>query len=356
MNQEQIDEQFMARCIQIATNGLGLTYPNPFVGSVIVHNNQIIGEGFTSVYGGAHAEVNAVNSVKNKDLLKDATLYVTLEPCAHWGKTPPCCDLIIANEIPRVVIGTLDPFSKVNGQGYLRMLKNGVDVKVGVLEEECLELNKRFITFHQKKRPYIILKWAETQDGFMGRDDVQLWITNPYSKQLVHQWRTEEQGLLVGKRTALVDNPQLNSRLWEGEDPVRMVIDKNLAIPRHFHLYDQSQKTIIFNSLENKIDGLIHYIQLDFSTAIIPQLLQHIHQLGLQSVIIEGGSNTIQRFIDLNLWDEARILKSNQDWGEGILAPNVWGKRIDKHPLFTDELTVIRNPAQLLTKKATPND
>ena len=253
MTQQIIDEQFMARCIQIATNGLGTTYPNPFVGSVIVHNNQIIGEGFTSAYGGPHAEVNAINSVKNQDLLKESTLYVTLEPCSHFGKTPPCADLIIKKEIPRVVIGMLDPFAKVNGQGYLRLLKNGVDVTLNVLEKECASLNKRFITFHEKKRPYIILKWAQTEDGYMGRDDVQLWITNQYSKQLVHKWRTEEQAILVGKNTALIDNPQLNARLWEGNNPLRMAIDKNLAIPISFHLYDKSQPTIIFNSLEKRM-------------------------------------------------------------------------------------------------------
>lgn len=350
MNQEQLDEHYMARCIEIATNGLGSTYPNPFVGSVIVYDNQIIGEGFTSAYGGSHAEVNACQSVKDQALLKHSTLYVTLEPCSHWGKTPPCCDLIIAKEIPRVVVGTLDPFSKVNGQGYLRMLKNGVDVKVGVLEDQCLELNKRFITFHQKKRPYIILKWAETMDGFMGRDDIQLWITNPYSKQLVHRWRTEEQGILVGKRTALVDNPQLNTRLWEGNNPVRMVIDKNLAIPHHFHLFDQNQKTIVFNSLRNEKDGLIEFVQLNFEEDITPQILNQLYRLSIQSVIIEGGSNTIQRFIDLNLWDEARILKSQANWEEGIKAPRLTGKRIEKKQLLTDQLVVLRNPNQTLIK------
>jgi diaminohydroxyphosphoribosylaminopyrimidine deaminase / 5-amino-6-(5-phosphoribosylamino)uracil reductase len=343
MKQQSIDEQFMARCIQIATNGLGTTYPNPFVGSVIVHNNQIIGEGFTSEYGGPHAEVNAIKSVKNPELLKESTLYVTLEPCSHFGKTPPCADLIIKMEIPRVVIGMLDPFSKVNGQGYLRLLKNGVDVTLNVLQNECLELNKRFITFHQKKRPYIILKWAQTEDGYMGRDDIQLWITNQYTKQLVHKWRTEEQGILVGKNTALIDNPQLNSRLWKGKDPVRMAIDKNLAIPTSFHLYDQSQPTIIFNSLEDREEENLKLVKVDYTQRVIPQILNYLYLHDIQSLIVEGGSDTIQHFIDANLWDEARILSSDKIWNEGILAPRIKGTRISKCRFQNDELNIFEN-------------
>ena len=347
MTQQIIDEQFMARCIQIATNGLGTTYPNPFVGSVIVHHNQIIGEGFTSKYGGPHAEVNAINSVKNPELLKESTLYVTLEPCSHFGKTPPCADLIISKEIPRVVIGMLDPFAKVNGQGYLRLLKNGIDVTLNVLQKECTELNKRFITFHQKKRPYIILKWAQTEDGYMGRDDIQKWITNQYSKQLVHKWRTEEQAILVGKNTALIDNPQLNSRLWDGNNPVRMVIDKNLAIPTSFYFYDKTQPTLIFNSLEHNEEDNLKLIKLDFSERILPQVMDYLYQHDLQSLIVEGGSDTIQYFIDANLWDEARILSSDTIWNEGILAPRIRGTRIEKHRFLNDELNIFENRIEI---------
>ena len=343
MTQQAIDEIFMSRCIQIASNGLGTTYPNPFVGSVIVHNNKIIGEGFTSKYGGPHAEVNAINSVKDKELLKESTLYVTLEPCSHFGKTPPCANLIIEKEIPKVVIGTLDPFAKVNGQGYLRLLKNGIDVRLGVLEKECLALNKRFITFHEKKRPYIILKWAQTEDGYMGRDDVQKWITNQYSKQLVHKWRTEEQAILVGKNTTLIDNPQLNTRLWEGNNPVRIAIDKNLAIPQSFHLYDQTQQTVIFNSIENSEQENLKLVQLDFSTEIVPQILNYLYEANIQSLIIEGGSATIQRFINLNLWDEARILSSDTIWNDGILAPRLKGTRTEKFRFLNDELVIFEN-------------
>lgn len=343
MTQQSIDEHYMARCIQIATNGLGTTYPNPFVGSIIVHNNQIIGEGFTSEYGGPHAEVNAINSVKNPELLKESTLYVTLEPCSHHGKTPPCADLIIEKEIPKVVIGTLDPFAKVNGQGYLRLLKNGVDVTLGVLEKECINLNKRFITFHQKKRPYIILKWAQTEDGYIGRDDIQLWITNQYTKQLVHKWRTEEQAILVGKNTALIDNPQLNSRLWTGNNPLRIAIDKNLAIPRNFHLFDQTQPTVIFNSLENSSEENLNLIQLDFSQPILPPIMNFLYENNIQSLIVEGGCDTIQHFIDANLWDEARILSSDTIWNEGILAPRLKGIRTEKHRFLNDELNIFEN-------------
>ncbi len=347
MKQQSIDEMYMSRCIQIATNGLGTTYPNPFVGSVIVHNNKIIGEGFTSEYGGPHAEVNAINSVKNPELLKESTLYVTLEPCSHHGKTPPCADLIIKKEIPRVVIGTLDPFSKVNGQGYLRLLKNGVDVTLNILENECLELNKRFLTFHQKKRPYIILKWAQTEDGYMGRDDIQKWITNQYSKQLVHKWRTEEEAILVGKNTALIDNPQLNSRLWNGKNPLRIAIDKNLAIPRSFHLFDQSQPTVIFNSLENFEEENLILKKIDFSEKIVPQVIDYLYQKNIQSLIIEGGSDTIQYFIETNLWDEARILSSDTIWNEGILAPRIKGTRIGKYRFLNDELNIFENRIQI---------
>lgn len=343
MTQNIIDEQYMARCIQIAQNGLGSTYPNPFVGSIIVHSNTIIGEGYTSVYGGPHAEVNAVNSVKNQSLLKDATLYVTLEPCSHYGKTPPCCDMVIAKNFKRVVIGTLDPFAEVNGQGYLRLLENGIDVTLGVLEEECKELNRRFFTFHQEKRPYIILKWAQTQDGYMGHDDVQKWITNKYSRQLVHEWRTEEQAILVGKKTALVDNPQLNTRYWEGKNPLRLSIDKFLAIPRNFHLYDQSVPTVIFNAIEDSEVENLKLVKIDFDANIIPPILDYLYHSNIQSLIVEGGSDTIQKFVDMNLWDEARILSSNTFWNEGILAPIVRGKRVSQQKIMNDHLTVIRN-------------
>ncbi|WP_322970472.1 bifunctional diaminohydroxyphosphoribosylaminopyrimidine deaminase/5-amino-6-(5-phosphoribosylamino)uracil reductase RibD [Faecalibacter sp. LW9] len=343
MTQQLIDERYMARCIQIAQNGLGSTYPNPFVGSIIVHNQKILAEGYTSAYGGPHAEVNAIRQIKDDSILKECTLYVTLEPCSHYGKTPPCCDLVIAKEFKRVVIGTLDPFAEVNGQGYLRLLENGIDVTLGILEEECKELNRRFITFHQEKRPYIILKWAQTQDGYMGHDDVQKWITNRYSRQLVHEWRTEEQAILVGKKTALVDNPQLNTRFWEGKNPLRISIDKFLAIPRNFHLYDQSIPTVIFNAIEDREDKNLKLVKIDFDSNIIPPILDYLYQNNFQTLIVEGGSDTIQKFIDMNLWDEARVLSSNAFWNQGILAPIVRGKRVSQQKIINDHVTVIRN-------------
>lgn len=343
MTQHIIDEHYMARCIQIAKNGLGSTYPNPFVGSIIVHNDKVIGEGFTSKYGGPHAEVNAINSVKDKTLLHECTIYVTLEPCSHFGKTPPCCDLIITKNFKRVVIGTLDPFAKVNGQGYLRLLENGIDVTLGILEEECKQLNTRFFTFHQKKRPYIILKWAQTQDGYMGHDDVQKWITNGFSRQLVHKWRTEEQAILVGKKTALIDNPQLNTRFWEGNNPLRISIDKFLAIPRNYNLYDQSTPTVIFNAIEDSSQENLNLVKINFEENIIPPILEYLYQNNIQSLIIEGGNDTINSFIKMGIWDEARILSSDVFWNEGIRAPKVNGERISQYSVLNDHVTVIRN-------------
>lgn len=229
-------EFYMKRCIELAKNGLGTTYPNPLVGSVIVHDGKIIGEGWHKKAGEPHAEVNAVNSVKDKSLLKEATIYVSLEPCSHFGKTPPCCDLIIANKIPNVVVGTVDPFAKVAGNGIKKLIESGKNVTIGILEDECNELNKRFFTFHQKKRPYIILKWAETTDGFIApiskEEKSPVWITNPYSRQLVHKWRTEEQAILVGTNTVLDDNPKLDARDFSGNNPVRIVLDKSGKISK----------------------------------------------------------------------------------------------------------------------------
>lgn len=344
MNEQHTDELYMARCIQIATNGLGNTYPNPFVGSVIVHQNQIIGEGFTSAYGGSHAEVNAINSVKNQNLLEDSTLFVSLEPCAHFGKTPPCCDLIIQKKIPRVVVGTLDPFAKVNGEGIKRMQANGIDVKVGILEKDCLELNRRFFTFHQKKRPYIILKWAETTDAYFApKSAEQKWITNVYSKQLVHWWRTQEQAIIVGKNTALIDNPQLNARLINKHSPIRLLIDQHLQIPNDFHLYDQSVKSIIFNSIKDEIDDEIYFKQINFNQNILPQVLKILYQENIQSVIVEGGVKTLNAFIEQNIWDEARILSSNEFWNDGIKSPELKGSLLIQKTILNDKLRIIRN-------------
>jgi diaminohydroxyphosphoribosylaminopyrimidine deaminase/5-amino-6-(5-phosphoribosylamino)uracil reductase len=338
----------MKRCIELAKNGLGTTYPNPLVGSVIVHEGKIIGEGWHKKAGESHAEVNAVNSVKDKTLLKEATIYVSLEPCSHFGKTPPCCDLIIANEIPNVVIGTVDPFSKVAGNGIKKLIESGKKVTVGILENECNELNKRFFTFHQKKRPYIILKWAETADGFIAplskEDKKPIWITNQYSRQLVHKWRTDEQAILVGTTTVLDDNPKLNARDFSGNNPVRIVLDKSGKISEKYHVKDNSQKTIFitesekFETTENCI-----YENVIFDKSLAHSIANLLYRHDIQSVIIEGGAKTLQTFIDSNVWDEARIFKGQIKFQNGTTAPRLTGFPNHRFDIMDDQLKIFRN-------------
>mgnify|MGYP006194907151 FL=1 len=341
-------EDYIARCIELAKNGFGTTYPNPMVGSVIVYNGEIIGEGWHQKAGEPHAEVNAIRSVKDPSLLDKATIYVSLEPCSHFGKTPPCCDLIIKNKIPNVVIGTVDSNIKVAGNGIKRLQEAGANVIVGVLEKECYELNQRFFTFHEKKRPYIILKWAETQDGFIAplqkEEQKPVWITNLNSRQLVHKWRTEEQAILVGTQTVIDDNPQLNARDWEGNNPIRVVIDQNHRIPKTAHVFDNQTKTIVFSnkksipSLENTIFEVI-----DFQQNIAQQIADKLFQHQIQSVIIEGGAQTLQTFIDANLWDEARVFIGNCTFEKGVKAPILNTSPFKKEKIGTDELLIIRN-------------
>ena len=341
-------EDYIARCIELAKNGFGTTYPNPMVGSVIVYNGEIIGEGWHQKAGEPHAEVNAIRSVKDPSLLDKATIYVSLEPCSHFGKTPPCCDLIIKNKIPNVVIGTVDSNIKVAGNGIKRLQEAGANVIVGILEKECYELNQRFFTFHEKKRPYIILKWAETQDGFIAplqkEEQKPVWITNLNSRQLVHKWRTEEQAILVGTQTVIDDNPQLNARDWEGNNPIRVVIDQNHRIPKTAHVFDNQTKTIVFSnkkstpSLENTILEVI-----DFQQNIVQQIVDKLFQHQIQSVIIEGGAQTLQTFIDANLWDEARVFIGNCTFEKGVKAPILNTSPFKKEKIGTDELLIIRN-------------
>lgn len=318
----------MQRCIQLAKKGIGNVAPNPMVGAVIVHNNQIIGEGYHQNYGEAHAEVNAIKFVKNQDLLKDSTIYVSLEPCAHFGKTPPCSDLIIEKNIPNIVIGCIDPFAEVAGKGIEKLRNAGRNVEVGILEKECISLNKRFFTFHQLKRPYIILKWAETKDGFI--DKIRAynqqhinWITHPQTQQLTHLWRNQESAILVGKNTVLNDNPSLTCRAIEGKNPIRIVIDKNLTLNQNeFAVFDNQAKTLVLNEIKNEQKGSIEYIQLDFKN-FFDSLNSALYQRNILSVIIEGGAITLQGFIDSKNWDEARVLKSNQLFEVGINAPTL---------------------------------
>ena len=341
-------EYYIARCIELAKNGFGTTYPNPMVGSVIVYNGQIIGEGWHQKAGEPHAEVNAIRSVKDPSLLDKATIYVSLEPCSHFGKTPPCCDLIIKNKIPNVVIGTVDSNIKVAGNGIKRLKEAGANVIVGVLEKECHELNQRFFTFHEKKRPYIIVKWAETQDGFIApltkNEQKPVWITNPYSRQLVHKWRTEEQAILVGTQTVIDDNPKLNARDWEGNNPIRVVIDQNNRIPETAHVLDNQVKTILFSKNKNTVSSENTIFEvIDFQENIAQQIVERLYQHQIQSVIIEGGAQIIQTFIDANLWDEARVFIGNNKFGNGIKAPVLNNTPSKKEKIGTDELLIIRN-------------
>ena len=343
-------EKYIRRAIELAQNGFGTTYPNPMVGSVIVYEDTIIGEGWHKKAGEPHAEVNAIRSVKDQSLLKKATIYVSLEPCSHFGKTPPCCDLIIANEIPNVVVGTVDPNEKVAGNGIKKLIAAGVNVITGVLENECNELNKRFFTFHQKKRPYIILKWAESQDGFLAPEKINnkernpVWITNQYSRQLVHKWRSEEQAILVGTQTVIDDNPKLNVRAWEGNNPVRVVLDQNNRIPRDSFIFDDSVKTIVFTKSETSIstENTI-FESINFTQNVIPQILDILYKNQIQSIIIEGGLKTLQSFIDKNIWDEAHIFIGEVVFGNGTKAPVIKKKNTFKTYIGNDELLNIRN-------------
>ena len=301
-----------------------------------LHNNKIIGEGYTSNYGGNHAEVNAINSVKNKNLLKKATLYVTLEPCSHFGKTPPCSDLIIKHQIPNVVIGCIDDNEKVAGRGIKKLRDAGCNVIVGVLESACKAHHKRFFTFHNKKRPYIILKWAETTDGFIApktkNEKKPVWITNAFSRQLVHKWRTEEQAILVGTHTVLEDNPSLTSRDWVGENPLRLVIDKDEKLSKNSAVFDELAKTIVITN--NKVN---------FSKDVAQQICGFLFKKEITSVIIEGGAKTLQTFIDENLWDEARVFTGQAAFKDGIKAPEFSGKLISEEKIVADVLKIYKN-------------
>jgi diaminohydroxyphosphoribosylaminopyrimidine deaminase / 5-amino-6-(5-phosphoribosylamino)uracil reductase len=327
----KIHEKYINRCITLAKNGLPAAMPNPSVGAVIVYEGKIIGEGYTSAYGGNHAEVNAIENVKDKSLLSKATLYVSLEPCSHFGKTPPCCDLVIKYKIPNIIIGTVDSNSKVAGQGIKKMTLAGLTVIVGVLENKCKASNKRFFTFHEKKRPFIILKWAESVDGFISPTSKEnkkpVWISNTYSRQLVHKWRSEEQAILVGTQTVIDDNPKLDVRDWFGKNPIRIVLDQNNRISKESLIFDSCVKTI-----------LISNTTIDYSKNIATQIVEYLYENQLQSVIIEGGRQTLQTFIDVNLWDEARVFIGREMFLNGTKAPSIIGKIVTKSTIEGDQL------------------
>ncbi|MGI9553089.1 MAG: bifunctional diaminohydroxyphosphoribosylaminopyrimidine deaminase/5-amino-6-(5-phosphoribosylamino)uracil reductase RibD [Aurantibacter sp.] len=342
----------MLRCIRLGKNGLGITRPNPMVGSVIVHNEKIIGEGFTSAYGGDHAEVNAINSVEDKSLLQRATLYVSLEPCSHHGKTPPCSDLIVEHKIPRVVIGVKDPHEKVAGRGIQKLRDSGCEVEVGILGDECREHHERFMTFHEKKRPFVILKWAESSDGFIAPDkglrsnnSEPYWITNTKSRQLVHQWRSEEQAILVGTNTVLEDNPKLNVRHWEGKSPIRIIIDRDLKISEDYHVLDESVPTIVMTAKKDSDNHKeqIDYRIADFSKNLSKEICSLLYRENVTSLLVEGGAKTLQTFVDANLWDEARVFTGSTSFKAGTKSPILTGRRTGAEKIINDDLTIYRN-------------
>lgn len=347
-----IHEKYIKRCIEIAKNGLGTTAPNPMVGCVIVHDNKIIGEGFTSPHGGPHAEINAINSVKNKTLLGHSTLYVTLEPCSHFGKTPPCADAIVQSKIPKIVIGTLDTHNKVAGKGIEKLKASGCEVIVGILENEVKMHHKRFFTFHNKKRPYIILKWAQTADGFIApqtrNEQKPVWITNVLSRQLVHKWRTEEQAILVGTNTAVEDNPSLTARDWTGKNPIRVVLDRNLRLSKKLNVFDNTAPTIIVSKLqENQKHEIeiktLEFLDWDLKDQIAKQICTILYNHDITSIIIEGGQHTLQTFIDENIWDEARVFTGTTSFNQGIKAPNFSAPLVSHELILNDILRIYKN-------------
>lgn len=315
------DELYIKRCIELAQKALGKTYPNPLVGSVIVHNGKIIGEGYHHKAGENHAEINAIHSVKNKELIPESTIYVSLEPCAHYGKTPPCALKIKELGFKKVVIGAMDSHDKVNGKGKKIIQDDGIEVISGVLENECIELNKRFFTYHEKQRPYIILKWAESGDGFMDKDFKPYSISNSLVNQFVHQLRADEHAILVGTQTALNDNPSLTVRNVEGVNPIRILIDFDLKVPKDFKIYNEEAKTLVFNSIKEGTENNIHFIKIKKEN-FLSDLMKALYKEHIQSVIIEGGSFTLQQFIDANLWDKAIVIKNeNLKLENGTKAP-----------------------------------
>lgn len=336
------DQHYMRRALELAQLGLGKTSPNPMVGCVIVHEERIIGEGYHQCYGGPHAEVNAVADVADKGLLKESTVYVTLEPCSHFGKTPPCADLLIEHQVKKVIICNEDPNPLVSGNGICKLKEAGIAVDVGLLAGVGNVLNKRFFTSFVNSRPYVILKWAQTSDGFVARENFDSkWISNQYSRQLVHKWRSEEDAILVGKNTAKHDNPSLTTREWEGKNPLRVVLDTSLELSSDLHLFDGKVKTFVLTRRKKADTDNLKYLQVD---AITPgTILAELHKKRIQSIIIEGGSQTLQSFIDANLWDEARVFTAPATFEKGISAPAQNGKLIHEEDVLQDHLQIYIN-------------
>ena len=335
------DERYMKRAIELAQLGLGNVSPNPMVGCVIVYEDKIIGEGYHEKFGKAHAEVNAIESVKNQELLSESTVYVTLEPCSHYGKTPPCADLLIEKKVKKVFIGCCDPFVEVDGKGINKLEEAGIRAEMSSLENECRSLNKRFLTYVEKKRPFVLLKWAQSQDGFIGRKNFDSkWISNQYSRQQVHQWRAEEDAILVGKNTAIYDNPMLNVRDAVGDNPTRIVIDNNLELSADLNLFDGSVLTYVLNLRKEEESDSVHHLKYD---GTLDGLLSKLCDRQIQSVLVEGGAKTSTAFVEAKLWDEARVFTSNKNFENGIESPNIGGRLLLDDEVMGDRIEIYKN-------------
>ena len=333
----------MRRALELAALGLGKVRPNPLVGCVVVHNNQIIGEGYHQVYGGAHAEVNAINQIKDQELLRSCTLIVNLEPCNHQGQTPPCTDLILKSGIKRVVIANQDPNPLVAGTGIEKLRREGVEVISGILEQEGAQLNKRFFCFHQKQRPYLILKWAQTQDNFIARADYDSkWISNEHSRLLVHRFRAEEHGIMVARGTVHHDNPSLTTRDWPGQNPLRIVLDPAKALSSDLKVFDDSAPTLCYNHVEDQVIANTQWIKIA-KQGYIEGVMRDLFKRGCQSVLVEGGGMLLKTFIEMNLWDEARVFVAPKQFGNGIGAPVISQMPQEDYELMGDRLHIYLN-------------
>lgn len=343
------DEKYIERCFELASRGLGNVSPNPMVGCVIVFQDKIIGEGYHRKYGEAHAEVNAVNAVNDKELLKESTVYVSLEPCSHYGKTPPCAELLIKHQVKKVVVANIDPNPLVAGKGFKLLKDAGIEVISGVLEDKGKELNKRFFTYFEKKRPYIILKWAKTLDAFMDIDrsepgnNQKYWITNEKLKILVHKWRSQEDAIMIGTKTAINDNPQLNVRLWHGNQPLRIVLDEKAELSDKLNIFDKSSPTLVFTAMKNENQANLTYKQIDFCNNPIKAILDYLYEIKITSLIVEGGKELLLSFINQGIWDEARILTGNKTFGTGLKAPDIKGRILFREMIDNDTVEIIRN-------------
>lgn len=325
----EVENKYMARCISLARGGAGCVAPNPMVGAVVVHQGKIIGEGYHRKYGEAHAEVNAIASVRDESLLKEATMYVSLEPCSHYGKTPPCAELIIKKQIPRVVIGCLDPFPEVSGRGVRMLREAGVEVVTGVMEKEAWELNRVFMTFQEKRRPYIYLKWAQSADGFLDRlrtdnSSPAVVLSSPETMRRVHRLRADVAAIMVGTQTALLDNPSLTVRHWAGKSPVRVVLDRTLRIPSHYHLFDGTVKTLVFTTVADAISREnVEYVTIDFSQPVLPQVMHELYIRKLNSLMVEGGATLLGHFLKEGLWDQMLVETAPVSLESGVKAPDL---------------------------------